>query len=60
MDCNPILMTALMTGTFDGYLYIMRRIFTLMYVYVDVKLLLFISYSFGKPSAKISRFGEKG
>jgi hypothetical protein len=49
-----------MTSTFDGYLYIMRLIFTLVYVCVDVKLLLSISYSFGKPSAKISRFGEKG
>jgi hypothetical protein len=37
-----------MTGTFDGYVYIMRFVFTLVYVCVDVKLLISISYSFRK------------
>jgi hypothetical protein len=48
-----------MTGTFDSYLYIMRFMFTLAYVCVDVKLLISISYSFRKSSTEISHFGEK-
>ena len=34
--------------------------FTLMYICMDVKLLLSISYSFKKSSTEISRFGDKG
>jgi hypothetical protein len=48
-----------MTGTFNGYLYIMRFIFTLGYVYMDVKLLLSISYSFRKSFVELSCFGER-
>jgi hypothetical protein len=45
-----------MTDTFYGYLYIMRFMFTLVYVCVDVKLLISIPYSFRKSSTKVSHF----
>jgi hypothetical protein len=49
-----------MIGTFDGYLYSMSFMFTLVYVCVDVKLMLSISYSFRKSFAELFHFGEEG
>ena len=45
-----------MTVTFDDYLYIIRFLFTLVYVMWMLTLLLSISYSFRKSSAEIFLF----